>query len=274
MWLMIEDALGRLPVETFRLDATPSSLIAAIKVQLPHGDNARGEQTGVQAQPAEPDPLSFAQTLRHLKEDMRTYRHRYARSALSIMLTVPSFQALFVFRVSHWLSRFIRRRSPLVFPIVVLDLLMRRVMEIVSNIYISPHARIGPGLFLPHFGGIVIGSGVVIGAHCEIFHNVTLGRRTPRGTGCPCLGDRVYLGPGAMLFGGIVVGDDAYVSANSVLAHSVPDRACVVGNPSRVTSHNGSFEHIDYPGMEADLGRLHSLALRNAQIRAASPKVG
>ncbi|MFI5013269.1 MAG: serine O-acetyltransferase, partial [Hyphomicrobiales bacterium] len=197
---------------------------------------------------------------------LRTYRHRIDQSATAITLTIPSFQALVVYRISHWLSRFTRRKSLLVFPLIVVDLLMRRLMEIVSNIHISPLARIGPGLFMPHFGGILIGSGVVIGAHCEIFHNVTLGRSTPRGTDVPRLGDRVYLGPGAMLFGGIEVGDDVYVAANSVLARSVPDRACVVGNPSKIVSRNGSFELVDYPGMEADPARQRSRALRATNV--------
>ena len=187
-------------------------------------------------------------------------------SSVSITLTVPGFQALLVHRMSHWLSRFTRRKSLLVFPIVVLDLLMRRLAEIITNIYISPLAEIGPGLFLPHFGGILIGSGAVIGAHCEIFHNVTLGRATPDQVDVPHLGDRVYLAPGAMLFGAINIGDDAYVGANSVLAHSVPPRACVIGNPSRIASHNGSFDLVKYPGMEVDEGRQRSRALRGRAL--------
>lgn len=41
--------------------------------------------------------------------------------------------------------------------------------------FVHPSARIGPGLRLPHPNGVVIGSGVRIGARCTIYHQVTLG---------------------------------------------------------------------------------------------------
>jgi non-ribosomal peptide synthetase component F/serine acetyltransferase len=271
---IIEEALRQpLSADTFLPDATPSALVQAIESRLIRGGNnaGMGERRAVRSVDAE--PLTFAQTLHYLAADLRVYHHRFDVSTLSIVLTIPGFQALVVHRLSHWLSRLTRRKSWLVFPIVALDLLMRRLTEVITNIYIAPEARIGPGLFLPHFGGIVIGSGAVIGAHCEIFHNVTLGRATPGDIDVPHLGDRVYLGPGAILLGGIEVGDDAYVSANSVLSRSVPARACVVGNPSRIVSHNGSFELVNYPGMEIDEGRRRSLALRGTQqLFASKPK--
>jgi acyl-coenzyme A synthetase/AMP-(fatty) acid ligase/serine acetyltransferase len=233
---IIEGALKRnLSPDTFLPDVTPTALVQAIESRLAREsrDVGTGERRAVRS--AGVEPLSFSKTIQYLAADLRTYRYRLGVSALSIILTIPGFQALIVHRLSHWLSRFTRRKSLVFFPVVVLDLLMRRFAEVITHINISPHAQIGPGLFLPHFGGIVIGSGAVIGAHCEIFHNVTLGRATP---------------------------DDI------VLSRSVPPRACVVGNPSRIMSHNGSFELVSYPGMKTDEGRRNSLALRESQPRS------
>jgi maltose O-acetyltransferase len=47
------------------------------------------------------------------------------------------------------------------------------------------------------------------------------------------IGDNVWLGGGAIVLPGVVVGDDAAVGAGSVVTRDVPPGATVVGNPAR-----------------------------------------
>jgi len=83
------------------------------------------------------------------------------------------------------------------------------------------------------------------------------GQGEERGT--PVLGDRVFVGPHAIILGKITIGDDALISPGAVVLRSVPPRAVVLGNPARVVSYDGSFEIIKYDGMEADVERIASL---------------
>ncbi len=55
---------------------------------------------------------------------------------------------------------------------------------------ISRDARIGSGLYIGHFGGIVVNAAVVIGDNCNLSQGVTLGQvnRGPK-AGCPTIGD-------------------------------------------------------------------------------------
>jgi serine O-acetyltransferase len=119
------------------------------------------------------------------------------------------------------------------------------------GIDISRDARIGAGLYIGHFGGIVVNEAVRIGDNCNLSHGVTLGRinRGDR-TGCPTIGNDVYIGPGAKILGGVHVGDRSAVGANAVVIEDVPPDTAVGGVPARVLSRQGSQGYVnrtDYP---------------------------
>lgn len=139
-------------------------------------------------------------------------------------LTAPGFQAVFLFRVSHALAAW---RIPL------LPVILQRLNELWTGVSISPQTRIGPGLVIYHFGGIVINSKAVLGSHCQLHHHVTIGNRKPGGAS-PKIGDRVVIGTGAVLIGDITIGDDAEIGANAVVLESVAAGGVAVGVPAKV----------------------------------------
>jgi serine O-acetyltransferase len=94
---------------------------------------------------------------------------------------------------------------------------------------ISPHATIGAGLQMPHPQGIVVGPEVVIGPRVRLGQHSTLGMG---GSGSPRLGAGVTIGIGAVVFGGIGLGEESVVAANSVLRIDVPARTLAAGNPA------------------------------------------
>src|SRR5262245_24284971 len=82
---------------------------------------------------------------------------------------------------------------------------------------------LGPGLYIGHFGGITISRHAKIGMRCSISQNVTIGvsGQGEKG-GAPVIGDDVYIGPGARLFGKITIGDNAKIGANAVIHRDIP----------------------------------------------------
>jgi serine O-acetyltransferase len=142
---------------------------------------------------------------------------------------------------------------------------------LLTQMEIDVHAHIGSGLWIPHGGYIVIGP-VRIGRNCGIHQGVTLGARGSDLDGdqfrssIPTLGDRVWVGPGAVIAGGATLGDDVAVGANSLLTRDVPPRGVVLGVPARLISRQGSFAQIVYRDMDSDDERKASLA----QLEAGS----
>ena len=119
------------------------------------------------------------------------------------------------------------------------------------GISISPLSPVGPGLYIGHFGGIVVNQGAVIGSNCNIQQGVTLGKAN-RGSkaGAPIIGDNVFIGAGAKIIGRVQVGDGAAIGANAVVTGDVPAGAAVAGVPARVVSNQGSSGYVnrtDYP---------------------------
>ncbi|NAZ84445.1 hypothetical protein GTR02_21830, partial [Kineococcus sp. R8] len=137
-----------------------------------------------------------------------------------------------------------------------------RVVESTTGISIAESASIGPGFYIGHFGGVIIGQ-VQLGANCTVSQGVTIGRSGRRGeTGAPVLGDRVWVGPGAVLAGSITVGDDAVVGANAVVTAPVPARHSALGAPARSRESAGSFEMVVYRGAAEDPARTASMLAR------------
>ena len=100
-----------------------------------------------------------------------------------------------------------------------------------------PMNVIGPGLKINHRGTLVINGNSHIGKWCDIHPGVCVGSNPivcENGEiiiGVPTIGDFVYLGPGAKLFGKIVVGDCVMVGANAVVNKDVDSDRIVFGNP-------------------------------------------
>jgi serine O-acetyltransferase len=112
---------------------------------------------------------------------------------------------------------------------------------------ISPMTAIGPGLYLGHFGGVVISPYAVLGSNCNIAQGVTIGAAS-RGArkGAPVLGDRVWVGANAVIVGRVTIGDDALIGPGAYVNFDVPAMSIVIGNPGQIVSQAGSVGYIHH----------------------------
>jgi len=105
------------------------------------------------------------------------------------------------------------------------------------GIDVATRCEIGPGFFLPHTSGTVIGASR-IGRNVTIFQNVTLGaQHADMGWNVhkrPTVGDDVTLGAGCKVLGPVHVGNGSAVGANSVVLNDVPENSTVGGIPATV----------------------------------------
>jgi serine O-acetyltransferase len=125
--------------------------------------------------------------------------------------------------------------------IPILPRILSNFNSFLTGIEIHTGAKIGPGFFVDHGAGIVIGETAEIGADCVLFHKVTLGGTGHlKGKRHPTVGDRVFLGTGATLLGPITVGDDVRIGAETVIINrDVPSHCTVVGAPGRIVKRDG-----------------------------------
>jgi serine O-acetyltransferase len=158
------------------------------------------------------------------------------------------------FRYTFWMRtvRYLGERGRLLLPLYVLARLLLFHYEFKFGISIYAGDEIGPGFYVGHFGGIVVGPGARIGRNCNISQGVTIGQAN-RGKrqGVPTIGDNVYIGAGAVIIGNVRVGNNVAVGANCVVLDDVPDNGVVVGVPGRVISSRGSEGYVnrtDYDG--------------------------
>lgn len=98
--------------------------------------------------------------------------------------------------------------------------------------YIGPDTVFHGTPSLPHgLHGIFISRYAVIGCGCRIYQNVTIGEVDGQ---APVIGDSCLIGAGAVLVGGIRVGNRVRVGAGAVVSTDVPDGCTVVSQPPRI----------------------------------------
>lgn len=147
-----------------------------------------------------------------------------ARSILQIILLYPGVQALFWYRIAHFLYKI---------KLKLLAELIMYLVRIILNIEIHPHAEIGKRLFIDHRTGVVIGATSVIGDDVTIYHGVTLGGTGKHsGKRHPTIGNNTFIGVGAKILGPVLIGNYVRVGANAVVLNDVPDCCTSVGIPA------------------------------------------
>ena len=142
----------------------------------------------------------------------------------------PSIFAVVMYRVAHALGR---RRATIPARAVMI------VAQLLTGAEIDWRAQIGPGLFLEHPVGVVVGDGVVAGSNLVLGAAALLGAnsfyqsRTRPKVGFPTLGDDVFVFAKASIIGPVEVGDRAVIGAHALVLANVPADAVARGVPAK-----------------------------------------
>ena len=153
-----------------------------------------------------------------------------ATSTVEVVLSYPGFFAIVVHRIAHVLYTC---------GVPIIPRVMSEYAHSKTGIDIHPGATIGPGFFIDHGTGVVIGETCTIGRHVKLYQGVTLGARSfPKnedGTLVkglkrhPDVEDDVVIYAGATVLGGeTVIGRGAVIGASVWITFSVPAGAHVM----------------------------------------------
>lgn len=143
------------------------------------------------------------------------------------------FQAVLLYRISH---RLFEKGW------TYLPWLLSRLSLALTGADIEFNAEIGPGMFVAHPVGIVVGRGTVIGSDVTLFQGVTFGVKSWHPAAIrsfPNVGNRCYFFAGAAVLGGILVGDDCVVGAHAVVTSDLPDGSLAMGVPASIYPDKG-----------------------------------
>lgn len=154
-----------------------------------------------------------------------------ATSHHEIIFCYPGLQAITVYRVAHELNSL---------GVAFIPRMMTELAHAQTGIDIHPGATIGPGFFIDHGTGVVIGETCEIGQNVKLYQGVTLGALsfTKDDDGelmkggykrHPTLRDGVVVYANATILGGqTVIGERVVIGSNVWLTESVPPDTTVV----------------------------------------------
>lgn len=212
-----------------------------------------------------------------LRRDIQAARDRdpAVRSTPEILFCYPGVHALWLQRLAHWF--WIRR-------FLFVGRFISHVNRFLTGIEIHPAARLGPGLFIDHGMGVVIGETTEVGENVTIYQGVTLGGTSlERKKRHPTIGDNVVIGAGAKILGPFTVGDNSKIGSSSVVVNEVPPNSVVVGVPGRVIYRDGKkvsqmdFDWTDLPdpvaqAMQCLLNRMQELEKELEELKGHVPQ--
>ena len=203
--------------------------------------------------------------LKAIREDLQAVfdRDPAATSRMEVILTYAGFHALLAYRIAHWLKSF---------GVPFVPRAISQLARWLTGIEIHPSAKIGTGFFIDHGMGVVIGETAEVGDYVTLFQGVTLGGTgKERGKRHPTLGNHVVVGAGAKILGGITIGDNVKIGANSVVLKNVSANSTVIGVPARVIRTQGerlpdaTMDHINIPDPISD--RFQALEQELIELR-------
>ena len=147
--------------------------------------------------------------------------------------TKPGFRAVAVHRFGVWRMQVEPKllRAPL-------SIIYRSLYRKVRNTYgidLPFTVKLGRRVVIEHQSAIIIHGYCTIGDDCIIRQGVTLGNRyLEKPLESPQLGDRVNVGAGAKILGGVSLGDDVNIGANAVVLSDIPAGQTAVGIPAKI----------------------------------------
>jgi len=183
--------------------------------------------------------MKFSDYLIFVKSDL----YRYQGSCggfLKTYVSTPGFHYSFWLRTARYL-----KDSRIFFILYAAARLRLRSLQFKYGISLPYNTEIDTGLYIGHYGGIVVNHESVIGKNFNLNQGVTIGvTYGGKYPGVPHIGDNVYIGPGSFIIGGIEIGNNVAIGANTVVNKPISDNSIVVSSPGEIISYKGSGSYI------------------------------
>ena len=115
-------------------------------------------------------------------------------------------------------------------------------LSVKLGFYIQPNT-FGKGLAIAHIGPVIVNDYAKIGSNCRIHVGVNIGGGINKPEDAPTIGENVYIGPGAKIYGRIKIGNNVAIGANAVVNKDVPDNVTVAGVPAKIVNNKGNIRN-------------------------------
>ncbi|HOW14622.1 serine O-acetyltransferase [Methanosarcina sp.] len=123
----------------------------------------------------------------------------------------------------------------------------------------------GPGLSIAHRGTIIVNKGARVGENCRIHACTNIGSGRGSIHLAPKIGNGVYIGPGAKIFGNVEIADDIAIGANSVVNKSFYEKGIsIAGVPAKKINNKGSN------GMLIKATKIFSVSIPHETVERAN----
>ena len=115
-----------------------------------------------------------------------------------------------------------------------------RLTSYITHIQIPVATKIGEGLYIGHFGSIIINPDAVIGKNFCISAGALVGNAQGKRTGTPIIGNNVFMGRNSIVIGNVKIGNDVLIAPGAFVNFDVPDNSVVIGNPGKIIPQDSS----------------------------------
>ena len=128
-------------------------------------------------------------------------------------------------------------------------IVLLRISSYITQIQIPATTQIGEGLYIGHWGMIIINPSSIIGKNFSISAGSLVGNSLGRKPGTPVIGDNVRMGQFSIVIGGVKIGNNVLIAPGAFVNFDVPDNSIVLGNPGRIIPRQDSptRPYIVYP---------------------------
>ncbi len=174
--------------------------------------------------------------LRKDKEMLKVPKQTFYRKVVNILFPLEIWEFEKTLRYAEYynnrdysflMSKIIGRMLTVIYKYKLRKKSIRLGFDIPINVF-------GPGLSIAHYGTIIVNGSARIGANCRLHSSVNIGASAGN-RDAPHIGDNCYIGPGAILFGGINIGDNVTIAANATVNRScLQNNVILAGTPAKV----------------------------------------
>lgn len=171
----------------------------------------------------------------YLRQDMAVYGRKHKRSHLFHDETWKFIKALRMHEYHHNSKGVYHKVMDKIWSLIHRHYGLLMGWDIPVNTF-------GPGLKINHFGLIVVNENARIGAFCDIHQGVNIGQHGDHFDDVPTIGNNVWIGPGAKIFGKINIASGIAIGANAVVNKSFEENnISIAGIPAKKVSNIGNL---------------------------------